>query len=122
MVLTLTVMQGDWCSVSNGASTGASFVRTSISSFYFTKGDPKRRTNLTLTLCLIGLEVLTNFAMKLGKSEDASKYGAMVTTTKAAFQNELFNATKGCYEDGYPISQASDNCVTTITHFHTRVP
>ena len=80
---------GDWCSVSDGASTGAGFKRPSISTFYFIKG----------------LQVLTSFAQRLGKTADARKYGDLEAKTSATFQTLLYNNSTHMYEDGYPISQ-----------------
>jgi len=80
---------GDWCSVADGYTQGPQFMRPSISTFYFSKG----------------LEVLTSFASKLGKTDDVSKYGALLAKTKAVYQASLYNTSGRHYEDGYPISQ-----------------
>lgn len=82
---------GDWCGVAQGSNiSNCRFTTPGISTFYF----------------LRGVQILSNFAAKLGgKGEDAAHYAALAASTAAAFQALLFNSTLQAYEGGYPVSQ-----------------
>ena len=84
---------GDWCSVAQGVNTNVAFTRTDISTHAFLKA----------------VDTVAEFAALLGNEADATKYGVLAATTRAAFTEQFLhqNATTGLpyVSDNYPISQ-----------------
>lgn len=80
---------GDWCSAADGFATGNAFKRADISTFMF----------------LWGVDILADFATRLGKTDDATKYSNIAENTRGIYNKYFFNAMNSSYSDGYPISQ-----------------
>ena len=80
---------GDWCSVADGANTGVSWNKPDISHWHY----------------LRGMEILTDFATRLGNSADAAKYGAAVAAARTAYVTEFYKNDTHIFNEDYPINQ-----------------
>ena len=81
------------CSAADGPATSCVFTRSDISTHAFIKG----------------IDILTDFATRLGNTADAQKYGALANTTRDLYNTNFYHAGapgSAYYSDGYPISQA----------------
>lgn len=80
---------GDWCSVADGANTGVSWNKPDISHWHY----------------LRGLDILTDFATRLGNTSDAAKYGALATSARTAYVTQFYKNSTHIFNENYPINQ-----------------